>query len=354
MNNIRYIIILLVALGLVSCKGKTDKTKEKPPATVDVMIAEKVNFSSSVEVNGSALSEEMIELRPEISGRLILLNIPDGVTVTKGTILAKINDAELQAQMEQQKVQLDIATKTEQRLNKLLAVNGVNQAEYDVALSQVNNINANINVLNAQIDKTVIKAPFNGKLGLRMVSLGAYVTPQTVLGTLQQTDNVKIDFTVPESYANLVAVGNEVNIQTNSSDEKLIAVVSAIEPQINTATRNLKIRALLKSGNVRPGAFIKVMLNKEEQSIVVPSNAIIPDAFSNQVVVIKDNKAVFVNVETGIRNADVIQLLSGVNPGDSIAVSGILFVRPNTEVKVRKGVTPEKEKTIAPKQIVKK
>ena len=341
-------------MGLFSCKSKTDKMKEKPPAMVDVMIAEKANFPTSVEVNGTALSEEMVELHPEISGRLILLNIPDGASVTKGTVLAKINDAELQAQLEQQKVQLDLATKTEQRLKKLLAVNGVNQSEYDAALSQVNTFNANINVLNAQIDKTIIRAPFNGKLGLRMVSLGAYVTPQTLLGTLQEVENVKIDFTVPESYANLITVGNTVNIQTNGSEEKLTAVVSAIEPQINTTTRNLKIRALLKTGYVRPGTFVKVMLNKDGQCIVVPSNAIIPDAISNQVIVIKESKAVYVNVETGIRNEDGIEILSGINPGDTVAVSGILFARPNSTVKVRKVITPGKENAQVSKQTVKK
>ena len=159
MNNFRVLIIVLVALSLFSCKGKKPKMKEKPPITVDVMIAEKVNFPTNIEVNGSALCEEMIELHPEVSGRLTLLNIPDGASVSKGTVLAKINDAELQAQMQQLKVQLDLAVKTEQRLNKLLAVNSVNQAEYDAALSQVNMLNANINVLNAQIDKTV-KAQF--------------------------------------------------------------------------------------------------------------------------------------------------------------------------------------------------
>jgi len=354
MNNLRYVIILFVVLGLFSCKSKKDKMKEKPPVTVDVMVAEKVNFPASVEVNGSALPEEMIELHPEISGRLTKLNIPDGSTVKEGTVLAKINDAELQAQMEQQKVQLDLATKTEERLKKLLAVNGVNQSDYDAALSQVNTINANINVLNAQIDKTVIKAPFNGKLGLRMVSPGAYVTPQTLLGTLQQTDNIKIDFTVPEAYANLVTVGSTVNIQTNASNEKQIAVINAIEPQINVDTRNLKVRARLKSGNVTPGSFVKVLLNKDRQSIVVPTNAIIPDAISNQVIVIKENKAVFVNVETGIRNADVVELLSGVNSGDSVVVSGILFVRPNTAVKVRKKIPQGSGNIPDTKQIVKK
>jgi len=168
-----------------------------------------------------------------------------------------------------------------------------------------------------------------------MVSPGAYVTPQTLLGTLQEADNIKIDFTVPEFYANLTKVGNTITIQTNESDKKQTAVISAIEPQINVASRNIKVRARLKDAKISPGTFVKVLLNKDEEGIIVPSNALIPDATSNQVVVIKKRKAVFVNVETGIRNADVVELSKGVNSGDTIVVSGVLFVRPNSFVKIR-------------------
>lgn len=335
MNDKGYIIVLFAMLSLLSCRKRTEKTKDRVPVTVDVIVAQKVRFPSSIEVNGESLSEEMVELHPEISGRLTYLNIPDGATVEKGTLLAKINDADLQAQLEQQKVQLDLAVKTEKRLKELLAVNGINQSDYDAALSQVNTTDANIKVLNAQIDKTVVRAPFSGKLGLRMVSPGAYVTPLTLLGTLQQSDNIKIDFTVPEFYANLVRVGKNVSIQTNESDEKQPAVISAVEPQINVETRNIKVRARLKSGNISPGTFLKVLLNKDEEGIVVPSNALIPDASSNQVIVVKKKKAVFVNVETGIRNADVVELLGGINSGDTIVISGVLFVRPNAFVKIR-------------------
>jgi membrane fusion protein (multidrug efflux system) len=323
------------------------------PVIVDVIVAKSVHFTSSVEVNGESLSQEMIELHPEISGRLIYLNIPDGALVKKGSVLAKINDADLQAQLEQQKVQSDLAIKTEQRLRDLLKVNGINQSDYDAALSQVNLTNANIKVLNAQIDKTVVRAPFSGRLGLRMVSPGAYVTPQTLLGTLQQTDSIKIDFTVPEFYSSLVHVGNSINIETNETDKKQIAVISAIEPQINVETRNIKARARIKSGEINPGTFVKVLLNQDEEGIVVPANAIIPDARSNQVVVIKDRKAKFVNVETGIRNADVVELTRGVNQGDTIVVSGVLFVRPNSVIKIRTVKTPPSESVQDTNSVVK-
>jgi|WetSurMetagenome_2_1015567.scaffolds.fasta_scaffold00777_5 membrane fusion protein, multidrug efflux system len=343
MKYTRYIFILFSITGLISCGRRTEKPKERPPVTVDVIIAQKVDFPSSIEVNGETLSEEMIELHPEVNGRLTYLYMPDGATVQKGTLLAKINDADLQAQLEQQKVLLELAGKTEERLKKLLTVNGINQADYDAALSQVNTINATIKVLKAQIDKTVVRAAFSGKLGLRMVSPGAYVTPQTLLGTLSETNNVKIDFTVPEFYSSLIKVGGTVNIQTNESDDKQPAVISAIEPQINVATRNLKVRARMNNARINPGTFVKVLLDKDEEGIVVPSNALIPDASSNQVVLIKKQKAVFVSVETGKRNADAVEITRGVITGDTIVVSGVLFVRPNALVNIRNIKTQKNE-----------
>jgi membrane fusion protein (multidrug efflux system) len=330
-----FVFCLIIVPAIFSCNRKTDKTKERPAVTVDIMIAQKLSFPASIEVNGVALSGEMIQLYPEVSGRLVFLDLPDGATVSKGAVLARINDAELQAELEQQKVQLELAVKTENRLQKLLSVNGVNQAEYDAALNQVHTINANINVLKAQLDKTIVRAAFSGKLGLRMVSPGAYVTPQTLLGTLQETTKIKIDFSVPESYANQVEVGNTVYITTNSSGEQQTAVISAIEPQISLDTRNIKVRAWLENSNINPGAFVKVNLNRNVEGIVVPTNCIIPDASSNQVVLVKNKKAVFANVETGIRNADLIELASGVNVGDTVVISGVLFVRPNGAVKIR-------------------
>jgi len=329
----------MMLAAMVSCKSEAkDKnaTKEKPPVSVEVIVAANKSFSSDIEVNGSVLSEEMIEVHPEVGGRLTYLNIPDGAMVKAGTILARINDADLQAQLQQQKVQLELAEKTEQRLNKLLSVNGVDQASYDAALSQVNLYNANINVLRAQIDKTVIKAPFTGRLGLRLVSEGAYVSTATAIGTLQQTDKIKIDFSVPESYQNLVKIGKTVSIRTNSSTEEIKATISAIEPQINTATRNIKVRARLSKGNISPGAFVKVLLNEKLEGIVVPTNAIIPDAISSQVLLVKSGKAVIQNVETGIRNSDVVEITDGLKTGDTIIVSGVLSVRPNGAVKINK------------------
>lgn len=341
MNLIKSAGILIILSILFSCKTKNKEqaTRGKAQVGVDILIASSEDFSSSLEVNGTVLSNEMVELHPEVSGRLTFLNIPDGGSVKAGTLLAKINDADLQAQKEQLKTQLDLAFKTERRLSDLLKVNGVNQSDYDAAISQVNTLQANIKYVDAQLDKTVIKAPFAGQLGLRQVSPGAYVTPATLIGTLRQTDKVKIDFTVPETYTDLIRTGHKVIVQSNNSGDTLIATIAAIEPQINAATRNMKVRAFLDNGMILPGAFVKIMLLQNRKAVLVPTNAIIPDAFTNQVVMVKNNKALFKTVETGQRNASMVEITSGVELGDSIIISGMLYVRPDAPVKILKAVS---------------
>lgn len=341
MNLIKSTGILIILSLLFSCKtkNKEQETRGKAQVGVDILIASSEDFSSSLEVNGTVLSNEMVELHPEVSGRLTFLNIPDGGSVKAGTLLAKINDADLQAQKEQLKTQLDLAFKTERRLNDLLKVNGVNQSDYDAAINQVNTLQANIKYVDAQLEKTVIKAPFTGQLGLRQVSPGAYVTPATLIGTLRQTDKVKIDFTVPETYTDLIRTGNKVNVQSSISGDTLIATIAAIEPQINAATRNMKVRAFLDKGMILPGAFVKIMLLQNRKAILVPTNAIIPDAFTNQVVMVKKNKAVFKTVETGQRNAAMVEITSGIELGDSIIISGMLYVRPGAPVKILRAIS---------------
>jgi len=155
---------------------------------------------------------------------------------------------------------------------------------------------------------------------------------------LQQTDKIKIDFTVPSTYQNLLRIGDTVIVESAGSDKKEKANITAIEPQINTINRNIKVRAKMNGISFKPGSFIKVILQQNNKGIVVPTNAIIPDALSNQVILVKNGKAKFQNVETGERNSDNVQLLKGVEFGDTIIISGVLFVRPKGKIRVKKVV----------------
>jgi membrane fusion protein (multidrug efflux system) len=335
------IIITLLSNILISCKGKSadnKKPKSNPPTIVDVIIAEKQPIEDIVEANGTVIPGEYLEIHPEVSGRLTFLNIAEGSPVSQGAVLARINDADLRAQLTKTRVQLDLAQTTVSRYKLLLDAGGLNQSDYDIALNQVNGYKADIAYTQALIDKTVIRAPFSGIAGLRLVSPGAYVTPATILATLQQTAQMKMDFTIPETYSNILKQGEMVEIELDAfTKERGHAKIIAIEPGANTDTRNLKVRTTLIGSGITPGGFVKVFINagKGKSSIEVPTNCIIPNDKNNQVIVVKNGKANFVDVQTGIRQVNVVEITKGLNVGDSVVVTGVLFARPKSDLRVR-------------------
>lgn len=337
-----FLVIILFAclLFVTACGGKKEPPKTKPveTTTVDAIVAQPIAVSSIVEANGTVIANETVELHPEVTGRLTYLNIPEGKYVQQGTVLARVNDADLRAQVVKSNVQLQLAEQNQQRLSKLLDIQGVNQADYDAIVNQVGSLKADIQYTQALIEKTVIRAPFSGTLGLRQVSPGAYVSSATVIATLQQTTRTKIDFTLPEQFSNLVKTGNTVNVSLDANDSaKSQATIIAVEPQINQTTRNLKVRALLQEGKSNPGGFVKVYVNSgtDKKAILVPTNSIIPGDKSNQLILVKGGKAIFTDVKTGTRQASNVEVTDGVAVGDTVVVTGVLFARPNSIVKVR-------------------
>ncbi|WP_026995078.1 efflux RND transporter periplasmic adaptor subunit [Flectobacillus major] len=335
-------IAVAICLLMASCHSKKKEEsgqKEDKPAIVDVVVAYPESISNILEANGSIVANEYVELHPEVSGRLTYLNVPEGATIAQGTVIAKIFDGDLQAQLNKSKVLLELAQKTEQRLGKLLAINGVNQADYDLALNQVNSLKADIAYTQTLIDKTVLKAPFTGVMGLRKVSPGAYITPLTLIASIQQVSVLKVDFTLPEEYSGSIRKGSVVEVEVDGAVKtRCKATVVAVEPQINLTTRNLQVRALLSKCNANPGTFVKVYVNNGsgKNSIMIPTNAIIPDDKNKKLVVIKNGQATFKDVETGIRNEEYVEIKSGISTGDTVVVGGVLFARPGKPVKIRK------------------
>ena len=335
------LIAFILMLGLFACKEKTkptDKFNANAPVSVDIAIAAAQIVDKVIEVNGSVVASEFVDIRPESNGRIVFLQIPEGKMVTAGTVLAKLNDADLQAQMQKIKVQLALANINEQRNYKLLEAKGINQSDYDISLQQVNSLKADIAYTQSLIDKTVIKAPFAGQMGLKQVSLGAYISTASTIVTLQKVDQLKVDFTLPEIYQNYIKVGKNVSIESIANPGvKMIATIAAIEPQIIATSRNIKVRANLK-GKLLPGAYTKVFLgeNQQKPSILVPTNIIIPDSKVKQLVVVREGKAKFINVETGYRTASAVEITAGVKVGDSLVVAGMLFVRDGSDLKIGK------------------
>jgi membrane fusion protein, multidrug efflux system len=331
------IIPFLIFLSACSQKTDTSKPRVSPPPIVDVLVATTKPLSNILEVNGTVVANEYVELHPEASGRLTYLFVPEGKLIQKGTLIAKVNNADLQAQLEKSKVALDLAMKTEQRDKQLLAVNGINQADYDAALNIVNGFKADIEYNQALLDKTILKAPFDGYIGLRQVSVGAYVSPTTIIATLLQLDKIKIDFTIPEDYSSVLKTGAMVDVEMDETGKLRKARIIATEPQVNQATRNMTVRAILENSEANPGSFVKVLVHSgmDKKAIMIPTNALIPDDKNNQVVLVKGGKASFVNVKTGIRLSNNVEITAGIQEGDTVVVTGVLFARPKTAVKVR-------------------
>jgi len=331
------IIPLLVLFSACSHKSDPVTPKVSPPTTVDVLIAATKPVSNTIEVNGTVVANEYVELHPEASGRLTYLYVPEGKLIKNGTLIAKVNNTDLEAQLQKSKVALELAMKTEDRDKQLLAVNGINQADYDAALNIVNGYRADIEYNQALLDKTLLKAPFDGYIGLRQVSMGAYVTPATLIATLLQLDKIKIDFLIPEDYSSVLKVGATVDVDMDESGRKRKARIIATEPQVNQSTRNMTVRAILENTEANPGSFVKVDVHSglEKKAIMIPTNALIPDDKNNQVVLVKGGKASFINVSTGIRLSNNVEITAGIKEGDTVVVTGVLFARPKAPLQIR-------------------
>ena len=214
----RKISILAIACIFTAfgCKDKSkafEKFNANLPITVDIAIAANQLVDKQVEVNGSVAATDYVELHPETNGRVVFLQIPEGKIVQAGTVLARLNDADLQAQLEKIKVQLELANINEQRNLQLLKVKGINQSDYDISLQQVKSYKTDLAYTQSLIDKTIIRAPFTGQLGLRQISLGAFINTSSTIVTLQKTDHLNVDFTLPEKFGSYVKVGKRINLE---------------------------------------------------------------------------------------------------------------------------------------------
>jgi membrane fusion protein (multidrug efflux system) len=278
--------------------------------------------------------------------------VAEGKYVTRGTLLAKLYDGDLRAQLNKLQIQLSIAQKTEERQAQLLKIQGISQQDYDLSLLQVNNLRADIDIIRTSISKTEIRAPFNGKLGLKNISPGAYVTPTTVVAVINQTDQLKLDFSVPEKYTGQIKTGQIVSFTFEGSKKKFGAKVIATESGVTENTRSLSVRALVisKDPALLPGAFAKVELSfdPDPNAILIPTQAVLPQARGKKVIVFDNGIARFTDVTTGIRDSSRVQITEGLKPGDTIVVTGLLSVRPEGKIQIGKIIN--NGKTIATAQ----
>lgn len=307
---------------------------------VQTLIAAPQSLSADIEVPGTIMANETAEIHPEVSGRLVQLNIKEGTNVSVGALLAKLYDGDLQAQLRKLEVQLKIAEQTEKRQAELVKIQGISQQEYDLSLLGVLNLKADMDIIRESIRKTEIRAPFGGKLGLKNVSPGAYVTPASVLTTISQVSTLKIQFNIPERYGAQLKPGLPVTFSIDGTNKTFTATVIASEISIDENTRSLAVRALIKQQDpaLIPGAFakVKIVLGKNNEALMVPNSVIIPSGRKKQLYVYEGGKAMMKEVTTGVRDSTNIQVLTGIKAGDTVITSAVLFLRPGLAVELAK------------------
>ena len=320
------------APGASGPKGGGDQ-----PLAVKVIKLKKETLNNQLQVSGTVLPNESVDIKAEISGLVTKVNFKEGQYVTKGTPLLYLNDNELQAQYQRLQYTQKLFQTQESRKKQLLAREAISQEEYDIVLNQYNIALSDIKLVQAQLEKTVIRAPFSGKLGLRQVSEGEVINAANVIVSIVNIDPIKLDFSIPERYSGLVSVGAPIFFSSEADKEEVEGRVYAFEPQIDAATRTIKLRAQSpnKSGKYLPGMFVKIrfVLDVKEDALLVPAEAVIPELAGYKVFVVgADGKAEQRTIEIGTRTDTQVQVISGLNEGDLVLTTGVMQVRQGMPV----------------------
>lgn len=351
--KLKYIIYTLIFLGIayliyyrISANKKIENSgggggskNAKPQSfAVDGIVVKTGSFANNLEVTGTIEANESVALQSEVSGLVTGIYFKEGSSVSKGSLLVKINDRDIQAQLQEALTKQNLSATNENRAKQLLQKGAISQEEYDASLADLKSLKAQGQLIRAQLAKTSIIAPFSGKIGLRSISTGVYITPTTVIANLLSTNPVKVNFSVPEKYMGQIRLNSAITFRTDGSNQIYTGKVFAIEPGINAQTRTLQIKALAPNANneLLPGSFAKVslVLSNVENAILIPNEAIIPVLKGKTVFVSKNGKAKQVEVHSGTRTEENIVITSGLKVGDTVLTTGAMSLKEDAAVKV--------------------
>ncbi len=350
--KVKYIIYILLVLLLgyliynrissnkkvANRSGGFAKGASVKPTGVNGVIVTTEDFSNAVSVSGTIEANEQVEIRSETSGLIKSINFQEGTSVSKGSLLFKIDDSELQAQYRQALTRQKLANETADRARKLLKSEAISQEEFDNAEAELKSLQAQTQLVGAQLAKTSVRAPFSGRIGLRKVSNGAYVTPTTAIANLVSVNPVKISFAVPEKYSQMIKIGSKITFTIAGTDKVFEGKIYAKEPAVDISTRTLVIKALADNpaSYLIPGTFANISFSLQtiKNAMLIPSVAVTPVLNGKQVFVAKNGKAETVRIISDIRTADRVLVSEGLNAGDTVITSGVMAIKPGAAVKV--------------------
>ena len=342
------LVVFCLALGLYNLmNGKGAAEPDADAAVVprrasilnvNGLVIRPQQLTDGITTVGNLLPDEEVDLSFETSGKIVAINFREGTAVKKGDLLAKVNDQPLLAQLRRYEAQLKLAEDRVYRQSALLEKDAVSQEAYEQASTELAMLNADIDIVKANIALTELRAPFDGIIGLRNVSEGAYASPNVVVAKLAKIQPLKIDLFVPERYANQIKPGTKLSFTVDGQQATFQGAVYATESKIDLATHTFAVRAHYSNaqGRLLPGRFVTVQIRLHDipDAIAVPTEAIVPEMGVDKVYLCKGGRAHAVEVTTGLRTDAEIQILEGLSVGDTLITSGTLQLREGLPVKL--------------------
>jgi membrane fusion protein (multidrug efflux system) len=355
----RWGLALTITLALVAAlavpkimqlnENKTSTADEESEPTLRVRVHQvaPVQLAERLATIGTVRANESVEIVSEISGKIAAIHFDEGARVAEGALLLKIDDSELMAERQRAVHRVELAKRAEARQQQLLDDGVISSETYDVALGELNVLHAELQLIEAQLLKTKIRAPFGGVIGLRWVSPGSYLSSQTRIASLHDLDPVKLDFAVPERYSSLMRIGEEISFTVEGIERAFPGTIYAIEPNVDAASRSLRMRARCPNsdGALLPGTFanVELAIRSVADALTVPAIAVIPELGGKKVFVYREGLAEPRSVTTGIRNEREVQITDGLTEGDLVIISGILRLQPGLEVELDEPATQDVE-----------
>lgn len=315
-------------------KGK----KEKILSVRTIVLHEK-SLTDGLYVSGSLIPDEEVDLSFETSGKITDIYFKEGARVARGQLLAKINDAPLQAQLRKLQAQWRLMQDRVFRAKALLAKEAVSKEAFQEAEANLSALKAEMDMVKAQIQQTELRAPFDGIIGLRQVSTGAYATTSTSIATLTKTSPLKVEFSVPERYAGTLPPGTALTFTAEGDLTPRKAKIYASDSRVDPDTRTYTVRALYdnKGGKLVPGRYVSVNLSTRQfdNTLAVPSEAIVSEMGVDKVFLYKNGIAEPVEISKGLRTDAEVQVLRGLHAGDTVITSGTMQLRTGQKVTLR-------------------
>lgn len=310
----------------------------RAPLMVNATVLTPQTLNNMFRMTGILLPDEDVDLTFETAGKITHIYFKEGSYVQKGTLLAKVNDAPLQAELKKLEAQMPLAEDRLFRQQTLLEKDAISQETYQSIATQLETLKADIELVKARIQQTELKAPFSGMIGLRQVSEGAFASTSLVITTLTKISPLKIQFSLTQNFLNTVKPGTEISFTVENDLETHHATVYAVESRLDVQTLNLFARALFANseGKIKPGqsAAVRVNLDQQNNAVVIPSISSIKEMGRDIVYLYRNGKAQEVEVVTGMRTSQSVEIISGLNMGDTLLTTGVMQLRNEMPVQI--------------------